>query len=161
MYGHSSTRLFFNIIQRGAASYDRIREIESVPSGIVTTYQNSDAPTGDINFNLKQFQFEDTAHASLHDINFTIQQGMTVGIVGHTGAGKSLLIRLLLREFDTERPEDIQYGHHPLRDYDIRKLRAQFGYVPQEHFYFLQRFEGTLRLVNPILMMKRSIMPAR
>ncbi|EPE3002033.1 ABC transporter ATP-binding protein [Staphylococcus pseudintermedius] len=140
---------FFNIIQRGAASYDRIREIKSVPSGIVTTYQNSDAPTGDINFNLKQFQFEDTAHASLHDINFTIQQGMTVGIVGHTGAGKSLLIRLLLREFDTERPEDIQYGHHPLRDYDIRKLRAQFGYVPQEHFLFSSTIRGNIAFSQP------------
>lgn len=152
---------FFNIIQRGAASYDRIREIESVPSGIVTTYQNSDAPTGDINFNLKQFQFEDTAHASLHDINFTIQQGMTVGIVGHTGAVKVYLfdyyyVNLILSDLKIFNMAIIRYVTM------IFESCAHSSVMSRKNtFYFLQRFEGTLRLVNPILMMKRSIMPAR
>ncbi|ARJ51975.1 ABC transporter ATP-binding protein [Staphylococcus lutrae] len=140
---------FFNIVQRGAASYDRIQALERVPNDIVLKPKLSEAPTGDITFDLETFQFKDATVNHLREIHFTVRQGSTIGIVGHTGAGKSLLIRLLLREFDTRRPEDIQYGHQPIRDYPIEKYRAQFGYVPQEHFLFSSTIRGNIAFSQP------------
>lgn len=128
--------LFFNIIQRAKASYERIDEIGQIPNDIDTTYKYDVQPHGDIAFNIERFNFPGNDTQDIRDIYFTIKQGTTIGIVGRTGAGKSTLIRLLLREFDTQRAEDITYGGAPIRDYKIEKLRAQFGYVPQEHFLF-------------------------
>ena len=70
-----------------------------------------------------------------------------MGIVGRTGSGKSTLIRLLLREYDTKETHEITYGEHPIRDYNVQLLRNQFGYVPQEHFYFQLQFVIILHLV--------------
>ncbi len=140
---------FFNIVQRGSASYDRIRKIESVQSDIVTTSQTSSVPEGDIDFNIDTFEFKGETEPDLKDVHFQIKQGMTLGIVGHTGSGKSLLLRLLLREFDTKQPEDIQYGGRPIRDYEINKLRGQFGYVPQEHFLFSSTIRGNIAFSQP------------
>lgn len=140
---------FFNIVQRGHASYDRIRLIEQVENDIQDQAVTDATPTGDIVFQLAQFQFPHEKTPRLHDIHFTLKKGMTVGIVGSTGSGKSLLLRLLLREFDTAQPNDIQYGDCPIRDYPIDTLRAQFGYVPQEHFLFSSTIRGNIAFSQP------------
>ncbi|QLK86778.1 ABC transporter ATP-binding protein [Staphylococcus sp. 17KM0847] len=140
---------FFNIIQRGNASYERIRQIESVEDDVDTEAKTDVAPTGHITFNMGVFRFEDDTEARLHEVVFEVKQGMTVGIVGSTGSGKSLLIRLLLREFDTMRPEDIQYGERAIREYPIDTLRAQFGYVPQDHFLFSSTIRENIAFGDP------------
>lgn len=140
--------LFFNIVQRAKASYERIDEIGKLPSDIETNYITEAHPTGDIIFDIKQFNFPGNDEQSVYDIHFSIKQGSTVGIVGRTGAGKSTLIRLLLREFDTQRSEDITYGGIPIRDYNVRNLRAKFGYVPQEHFLFSTTIRNNIAFSN-------------
>ncbi|UXR71476.1 MULTISPECIES: ABC transporter transmembrane domain-containing protein [unclassified Staphylococcus] len=140
---------FFNIVQRGHASYDRIRQIESVENDVKMVADTQAAPSGDIVFKLDHFQFPDEQSPRLHDVHFTLKEGMTLGIVGSTGSGKSLLLRLLLREFDTEGAEDIQYGGRAIRHYDIDELRARFGYVPQEHFLFSTTIRGNIAFSQP------------
>src|SRR5699024_1571933 len=115
---------------------------------IETNYITEAHPTGDIIFDIKQFNFPGNDEQSVYDIHFSIKQGSTVGIVGRTGAGKSTLIRLLLREFDTQRSEDITYGGIPIRDYNVRNLRAKFGYVPQEHFLFSTTIRNNIAFSN-------------
>ncbi|UXR78152.1 MULTISPECIES: ABC transporter transmembrane domain-containing protein [unclassified Staphylococcus] len=140
---------FFNIVQRGHASYDRIRQIESVENDVKLIENIETKPTGDIVFQMDAFQFPDEQVARLHDIHFTLKQGMTLGIVGSTGSGKSLMLRLLLREFDTDHPDDIQYGGRAIRSYGIDQLRAQFGYVPQEHFLFSSTIRANIAFSQP------------
>ncbi|REH96305.1 multidrug ABC transporter permease/ATP-binding protein [Staphylococcus felis] len=142
---------FFNIVQRGAASYDRIRDIENETNDIQLIPQTDEIPTGDIDIDIRYFKFTDETAPRLQDIVFSIQSGMTVGIVGPTGSGKSLLLRLLLREFDTNRSEDIRYGGRSIRDYDIEKLRGQLGYVPQEHFLFSSTIRGNIAFSEPTI----------
>ncbi|WP_394274453.1 ABC transporter ATP-binding protein [Staphylococcus hyicus] len=140
---------FFNIIQRGRASYDRIRDLLAVPNDTDQHKTLNSRPEGDIEFQLQQFSFEGDAKPHLHDVHFTIKPGMTIGIVGSTGSGKSLLIRLLLREFDPPRAQDITYGGHALYQYPIHMLREQFGYVPQDHFLFSSTIRGNIAFSQP------------
>lgn len=140
--------LFFNIVQRAKASYERIEEIGNLPNGIDTQYKIDKSPRGDIQLNIDYFNFPGNDNRGVYDIYFTIKQGTTVGIVGRTGSGKSTLIRLLLREFDTKHAQDITYGGYPLRDYKVELLRGQFGYVPQEHFLFSTTIRNNIAFSN-------------
>lgn len=140
--------LFFNIVQRAKASYERIEEIGNLPNGIDTQYKIDKSPRGDIQLNIDHFNFPGNDNRGVYDIYFTIKQGTTVGIVGRTGSGKSTLIRLLLREFDTKHAQDITYGGYPLRDYKVELLRGQFGYVPQEHFLFSTTIRNNIAFSN-------------
>lgn len=143
--------LFFNIVQRGHASYERINEITNVKNGVNTEVETDKIPEGDIQFDIKEFHFPNDDSIALHNIQFTISKGDTVGIVGRTGSGKSAIIRLLLREFDTEQASEIKYGDHPLRYFDISSLRAQFGYVPQDHFLFSTSIRNNIAFSDPSL----------
>ncbi|MCD2136722.1 ABC transporter ATP-binding protein [Salinicoccus halitifaciens] len=140
---------FFNLVQRGRASYERIEEIMQTENDIGQEYMIEDAPDGDIEFDIGAFNFPGNGETALRDISFEIKKGHTVGIVGRTGSGKSALIRLLLREFDTNNPEDITYGGEALRDYNIVNLRAQFGYVPQDHFLFSTTIRDNIAFADP------------
>ncbi|WP_411844140.1 ABC transporter ATP-binding protein [Salinicoccus sp. HZC-1] len=140
---------FFNLIQRGRASYDRIEEIMETRNQIGAQYRIEDQPAGDIEFNIGAFNFPDDESDGLRDVRFTIRQGTTLGIVGRTGSGKSALLRLLLREFDTVNPEDVMYGRHAIRDYSLKSLRGQFGYVPQDHFLFSTSIRNNIAFSNP------------
>ncbi len=140
--------LFFNIVQRAKASYERIEEIGNTPNDIDTDYKLNTRPYGDIEFNIKQFNFPGNSEEGIYDVHFEVSKGSTVGIVGRTGSGKSTLIRLLLREFDTKEPNEIKYGDHPIRDYNVQYLRDQFGYVPQEHFLFSTTIRNNIAFSN-------------
>jgi len=140
---------FFNLVQRGRASYDRIEEVMMTRNDIGSDYRIEDAPDGDITFDIGAFNFPGDETAGLRDIGFTVLKGTTLGIVGRTGSGKSALIRLLLREFDTVNPDDIMYGGHAIRDYDLKNLRSRFGYVPQEHFLFSATIRDNIAFSNP------------
>lgn len=80
--------LFFNIVQRGHASYERINEITNVPNDVDTEVKTNTIPEGDIQFNIQSFKFPNDDNVALHDIHFTIEKGTTLGIVGRTGSGK-------------------------------------------------------------------------
>ncbi|PTI94889.1 ABC transporter ATP-binding protein [Staphylococcus simulans] len=140
---------FFNIIQRGHASYERISGILDTENEIDLTYKVNGYPSGPITYQIKSFTFPGSEYPSLRDVHFTIEEGMTVGIVGRTSSGKSTLLRLLVREFDTQRPEDITYGGIPIRDYEIQHLRAMFGYVPQDNFLFSTTIRENIAFAVP------------
>lgn len=140
---------FFNIIQRGRASYERIRAILDTPNEIDLTYKVNGYPSGPITYQIESFTFPGSEQPALRDVHFTIEEGMTVGIVGRTSSGKSTLLRLLVREFDTQRPEDITYGGIPIRDYEIQHLRAMFGYVPQDNFLFSTTIRENIAFAAP------------
>ncbi|PNZ99646.1 multidrug ABC transporter permease/ATP-binding protein [Staphylococcus massiliensis CCUG 55927] len=140
---------FFNIVQKGRASYERIEEILNTESDIDVAFQTEAVPQGTITYDIDQFYYPGDEKPLLKDIRFQVEEGATIGIVGRTGSGKSTLIRLLLREFDTEKPGDITYGERPLRDYQLSKLRSKFGYVPQDHFLFSTTIRENIAFSNP------------
>jgi len=81
----------------------------------------------------------------LQDVSFTILPGETVAVVGHTGAGKTTLISLLLRFYDVQKGH-IRIGGHDIRDFDPLELRRQFGVVLQDPYLFTGTLGENIRL---------------
>jgi ATP-binding cassette subfamily B protein len=81
----------------------------------------------------------------LRDVTFAIEPGETVAVVGHTGAGKTTLISLLMRFYDVQRGA-IRMDGVDLRDMDLNDLRRRFGVVLQDPFLFSGTIGGNIRL---------------
>jgi ATP-binding cassette subfamily B protein len=81
----------------------------------------------------------------LRDVSLRIEPGETVAVVGHTGAGKTTLISILLRFYDVQRGA-IRFGGIDIRDLDPLALRRQFGVVLQDPFLFTGSLEENIRL---------------
>jgi ATP-binding cassette subfamily B protein len=81
----------------------------------------------------------------LRDVSFTIEPGETVAIVGHTGAGKTTLISLLLRFYDVQRGA-VRIDGVEVKEMDLAELRGRFGVVLQDPFLFSGTIGGNIRL---------------
>ena len=81
----------------------------------------------------------------LRDVTFAIDPGETVAIVGHTGAGKTTLISLLLRFYDVQKGA-VRIDGVDVKDMDLAELRSRFGVVLQDPFLFSGTIGGNIRL---------------
>jgi ATP-binding cassette subfamily B multidrug efflux pump len=81
----------------------------------------------------------------LRDVTFAIEPGETVAIVGHTGAGKTTLISLLLRFYDVQKGA-VRIDGVDVKDMDLVDLRGRFGVVLQDPFLFSGTIGGNIRL---------------
>ena len=81
----------------------------------------------------------------LRDVSFTIDPGETVAVVGHTGAGKTTLISLLLRFYDVQRGA-VRIDGVDVKEMDLADLRSRFGVVLQDPFLFTGTIGGNIRL---------------
>jgi ATP-binding cassette subfamily B multidrug efflux pump len=81
----------------------------------------------------------------LRDVTFAIEPGETVAIVGHTGAGKTTLISLLLRFYDVQKGA-VRIDGVDVKDMDLAALRSRFGVVLQDPFLFSGTIGGNIRL---------------
>ena len=81
----------------------------------------------------------------LRDVTFSIEPGETVAIVGHTGAGKTTLISLLLRFYDVQKGA-VRIDGVDVKDMDLAELRSRFGVVLQDPFLFSGTIGGNIRL---------------
>jgi ATP-binding cassette, subfamily B, multidrug efflux pump len=81
----------------------------------------------------------------LRDVSFSIEPGETVAVVGHTGAGKTTLISLLLRFYDVQKGA-VRIDGVDVKEMDLADLRARFGVVLQDPFLFTGTIGGNIRL---------------
>ena len=81
----------------------------------------------------------------LRDVSFTIEPGETVAVVGHTGAGKTTLISLLLRFYDVQKGA-VRIDGVDVREMGLADLRSRFGVVLQDPFLFTGTIGGNIRL---------------
>ncbi|GGJ56907.1 ABC-type multidrug transport system fused ATPase/permease subunit [Anoxybacillus voinovskiensis] len=125
----------FNIVERGRASYDRVRQLLEEQRVKESEQAIETTPSGDITYAVERFTYPNDAAFALQHIQFTLKRGETLGIVGKTGAGKTTLLKLFVREY-SEYNGSIRFGEHEISDYALSALRAAIGYVPQDHFLF-------------------------
>lgn len=139
----------FNIMERGRASYARVDQLLSEPIEMIDKAEAlNTVPKGDIEFKIQSFKYPNETKPVLENIHFHLKQGETLGIVGKTGAGKTTLIKLLLREFDGLNGK-IRFGEHFIEDYQMDRLREAIGYVPQDHFLFSCTVGENIAFTNP------------
>jgi ATP-binding cassette, subfamily B, multidrug efflux pump len=159
----------YNILQSAMASSERIFKLIDTPIEIVSP-ASTKSPTGPgrIQFdhvwfayrNIRAQEGEDGSKAAaanrvrateerpdwvLRDVSFTIEPGETVAIVGHTGAGKTTIISLLMRLYDVQKGA-IRIDGVDLKDMDVADLRRRYGVVLQDPFLFTGTIAGNIRL---------------
>lgn len=142
----------FNILERGTASYDRIMLLLGEKNHWVQPKleEHSDVE-GELAFDIKEFKYPDQKDrgVNLQNVKFEVKPGKVLGIVGRTGAGKSTILRLLMREFDSYDGK-ITFGSHDIRDYQMQDFLTQIGYVPQTSFLFSTSIRENIRFAKPL-----------
>jgi len=164
----------YNILQSAMASSERIFKLLDTPAEIVEPAlpKKSEGP-GRIEFDHVWFAYRNVPAAGdgqpadgqppaaaadggaratqtapdwvLKDVSFTIEPGETVAIVGHTGAGKSTMISLLLRFYDVQKGA-IRIDGMDIREVSLADLRRRFGVVLQDPFLFSGTVGDNIRL---------------
>jgi ATP-binding cassette subfamily B protein len=127
-----------NIFQRGTASMGRIDEIlvaqpEITDAQVAPDLKNATAVRGDIEFRHLDFSYDGVP--VLKNVNLKIPAGSSLAIVGPTGSGKTTLVSLLPRIYDTT-PGSLLLDGRSIREYPLETLRQNIGFVPQETFLF-------------------------
>jgi ATP-binding cassette subfamily B protein len=142
----------FNILQSAMAASERIFKlldervtIQSDPHATPLVH-----PRGEIEFRNVWFSYRNVPEPAdedwvLRDVSFRMAPGQTFAIVGHTGAGKTTLISLLLRFYDIQRGQILLDGKD-IRTINLQDLRRQFGIVLQDPFLFTGTIETNVRL---------------
>jgi ATP-binding cassette subfamily B protein len=157
----------YNILQSAMAASERVFKLLDTPAEIVSPAQPQTV-TGpaSIEFDHVWFAYSERSAGShpaaagsaagergqapesdwvLRDVSFRIEPGQTAAIVGHTGAGKTTLMSLLLRFYDVQRGA-IRIGGIDVRDMELGDLRRRFGVVLQDPFLFSGTIRDNIRL---------------
>jgi ATP-binding cassette subfamily B protein len=142
----------FNILQSAMAASERIFRLLDEPVTIFSPAKIHalPAPRGEIEFRNVWFAYHGGAAPKeedwvLRDVSFRVAPGQTLAIVGHTGAGKTTIIQLLLRFYDIQRGEILLDGV-AIRELDVQDLRRLFGIVLQDPFLFTGTLESNVKL---------------
>ncbi|MBQ6382517.1 MAG: ABC transporter ATP-binding protein [Clostridia bacterium] len=130
---------------QGMASLRRIRTILDEKPDIID--RGDPAVTslkGDILFDDLSFRYPETETLALSHISVRVRAGESLAVVGRTGCGKTTLMNLLERLWDTEQPGMIRVDGHPLRDIPLSVLHRDLAYVPQDSFLFSDTIENNI-----------------
>ena len=136
----------FNVLERGNASYDRVNELLHEKTHII---ERKDAiktmAQGTISMKIDSFSYPKEEAVALENIQFSLQEGETLGIVG-----KTTILKLLMREYD-QYQGTISFGKHNIKNYTLDALMGAMGYVPQDHFLFSMTVRDNIRFAKPDL----------
>jgi ATP-binding cassette subfamily B protein len=133
-----------SIIQQAEASQKRINEFLKEKSEIVNKNDNKFDLNDKIEFKNVGFTYKDTGINALNNINFKLKKGDKLGIIGKTGSGKSTLLNLIVRLYNLDEGE-IKVDNKNINSIDIKSLRSQIGYVPQDVFLFSDTIENNIK----------------
>ena len=138
----------YNILQGAMASAERIFKLVDTEAGILAPAEPRPAPvSARIEFEGVWFAYKDEDWV-LRDVSFTVNPGETIAVVGHTGAGKTTLMSLLLRFYDVGKGA-IRVDGTDVRQLDPQELRRLFGVVLQDPYLFTGTLEENIRLGTP------------
>lgn len=142
-----------NLTQRAEASMKRICEVfDSKPkidnpkachSELNTNGDPKSIIKGEIEFKNVNFRYHREYPYVLKNVNIKLNAGETIGIIGHTGSGKTTFVNLISRLFDIEEGELLVDGNN-VKSYQLNELRTSIGYVPQETFLFSESIENNI-----------------
>jgi ABC-type multidrug transport system fused ATPase/permease subunit len=141
----------FNLLQSAMASSERIFALLDTPVEVAEPAVPAPLPVplrGEVRFEGVWFRYRPDGEWVLQDVSFTASPGQTVAIVGHTGAGKTTIISLLLRLYEPERGR-ITLDGVDIRTLSLSDLRGAIGYVQQDLFLFAGDIQRNILLDAP------------
>ena len=124
-----------SIIQRAAASQERINEFLREEPEIKNENSSPFHFEGSIEFKNVSYTYDNSGIKAVHKLNFSIQKGDTFAIIGKTGSGKSTILNLIMRQFDTDEG-GIWIDNQNIKNINIHDFRKQTGVIPQDVFLF-------------------------
>ncbi|WP_347159974.1 ABC transporter ATP-binding protein [Pontibacter chitinilyticus] len=149
-----------SLVQRAAASQERINEFLNTKTEIISQQNISKPIKGDIVFENVDFVYPDTNIHALKQVSFSIRHGETLAVIGNTGSGKSSIATLLPRMYDVTGGRVLVDGID-VRDYNIRSLRSQIGYVPQDVFLFSDSIRNNIGFGLPDITEEQMVQAAK
>jgi ATP-binding cassette, subfamily B, multidrug efflux pump len=152
----------FNVLQMGMIASERVFKVldnaDVTPPNIAGAH-GADGIRGQIEFDQVSFAYVEDRYV-LKNINFGVQPGETVAIVGQTGSGKSSIISLLNRLYHIQQGS-IRVDNININDYNLDALRGKIGIVLQDVFLFSGTVMDNITLRNPAITRKQVIEAAR
>jgi ATP-binding cassette subfamily B multidrug efflux pump len=124
-----------SLMERGRAAWGRLEPTLAAPLSIDDHGTQTQSPAGALTFKDVSFSYPGHQALALSNIALRVPAGHTLGVVGATGAGKSSLVRLILRQYAPTQGR-IGWGEHTLTDYTLDSLHQALSWVPQEPFLF-------------------------
>ena len=133
-----------SMVQQAEASQLRINEfLQQVPE-IKNNNERSFDLKGEVTFKDVTLKYDDTEITALKNISFTVKQGQTIAILGKTGSGKTSVINLVSRLYDSTEGT-ILIDNKPIKETNLDALRNQIGFVPQDPFLFSDTIENNIK----------------
>lgn len=152
----------FNVLQMGMIAGERVFKVldndDFIPPSAIGTHA-PEKVAGKLVFDHVYFAYNDDRYV-LKDINFSIQPGETLAIVGHTGSGKTSIISLLNRLYHINKGS-ITLDDVPIESYTLEALRSRIGIVLQDVFLFSGSVIDNITLRNPAISRERVIEAAK
>ena len=133
-----------SIIQQANVSQGRINEFMHIEPEIQNSGHYKEPISGQLTFDHVTFVYPDTGVKALDNVSFQIQQGQKVAIIGRTASGKTTVAELILRMYDPTSGQILLDGVS-LEDYDLKVLRENIAYVPQDVFLFSDTIEANIK----------------
>jgi len=138
------------MLTQSIASMDRMFELIDEPYEIKNKANALELPRvkGEVRFDNVNFQYEEESSQILNNINFTINPGETVAFVGMSGGGKSTIISLIPRFYDTT-SGTVCIDDYDVRDVSLHSLRSQIGIVLQDNILFSDSVKENILMGMP------------
>ncbi|WP_077036542.1 ABC transporter ATP-binding protein [Pelomonas sp. KK5] len=137
-----------SLLERGRAAWARLGPLLDAPLTLADTGSAEVPPGAALQFEQLRFAYPEAGRPALDGLTLALPPGGTLGLVGPTGAGKSTVLRLLLRQFEPEAGRILLDGR-PLPEYRLESLRHAIAWVPQEPFLFSASVAENIALAAP------------
>ncbi len=142
----------FNLLQSAMASSERVFALLNEPVTVLEPERPvglNQEVRGEVRFENVWFRYSPEGPWVLRDVSFTASPGQTLALVGHTGAGKTTIVNLLLRFYDPDRGRILLDGVD-IRQLSTSELRRYIGFVQQDLFLFVGDIMHNLTLGAPV-----------
>ena len=136
-----------SIVQQAEASQKRINEFLKEKSKISNKFNKKYNIDGKVEFKNIILVYPETKIIALNKLNFEINTGKSLGIIGNVGSGKSTIAELILRNYDPDKGE-VRIDGKNIKSHNLNILRQNIGYVPQNTFLFSDTIFSNIKFGN-------------
>ena len=133
-----------SMVQEAEVSQKRINEFLKTQPEIRNEHPAHTPILGNIVFDNVSFTYEDTNITALQNISFSLNKGETLAILGRTGSGKSTMLSLISRLYDTS-SGTVKVDNENVKNLNLYDLRGSIGYVPQDAFLFSDSIKNNIK----------------